>query len=83
MSKIVDDIIGSVVKGAMAEILNKTGLRKTRRSRGKAKAGTALKGGVLGTILDAALGQAKKRSAAKKQVSKRRNAAARSRQRTR
>lgn len=87
MSKIVEDIIGSVVKGAMSEILSKTGVRKTRRTRGKAKAGTSLGGGVVGSILEAALGgkPAKKtrRAPAKKQVSKRRTAAARSRQRSR
>ena len=87
MSKIVDQIIGSVVKGAMSEILSKTGLRKTRRARGKAKAGTSLGGGILGGILEAALGEkpARKtrRAPAKKQVSKRRTAAARSKQKAR
>ncbi|WP_296021988.1 hypothetical protein [uncultured Agrobacterium sp.] len=87
MSKIVDQIIGNVVKGAMSEILSKTGVRKTRRARGKAKSGTSLGGGILGGILEAALGEkpARKtrRAPAKKQVSKRRTAAARSKQRAR
>lgn len=87
MSKIVDQIIGSVVKGAMSEILSKTGVRKTRRARGKAKAGTSLGGGILGGILEAALGEKparkKRLTPAKRQVSKRRTAAARSKQRAR
>ncbi len=87
MSKIVDQIIGSVVKGAMSEILSKTGVRRTRRARGKAKAGTSLGGGILGGILEAAIGgkpaRKQKRTPAKRQVSKRRTAAARSKQRTR
>lgn len=86
MSKIVEQIIGDVVKGAMSEILTKTGLRKTRRTRRKAKAGTSLGGGILGDVLDAALGKPArkaKRTPAKKQVSKRRTAASRSKQRTR
>ena len=86
MSKIVEQIIGDVVKGAMSEILTKTGLRKTRRTRRKAKAGTSLSGGILGDVLDAALGKPArktKRTPAKKQVSKRRTAASRSKQRAR
>ena len=86
MAKIVDQIIGDVVKGAMAEILSKTGLRKTRRARGKAKAASSRGGDIVGSILKAALGskttRKPKRTAAKKQVSKRRTSASRSRQRT-
>lgn len=85
MSKIVDQFISGVVKGAMSEILKKTGVRQTRRTKRRAKASTSVAGGILGGILEAALGKKTTRTTkarpAKKQVSKRRTAAARSRQR--
>jgi hypothetical protein len=80
LSKIVDQLISGVIKGAMSEILKKTGVRQTRRTKRRAKASTSLGGGIVGSILKAALGE-KKTRVAKKQVSKRRTAAARSRQR--
>ena len=85
MSKIVDQLISGVVKGAMSEILNKTGVIQTRRTKRRAEASTSVAGGILGGILEAALGKKTTRTTkarpAKKQVSKRRTAAARSRQR--
>lgn len=85
MSKIVDQLISGVIKGAVAEILKKSGTRQTRRTKRCAKASTSIAGGLVGSILKAALGEKTTRKpktrVAKKQVSKRRTAAARSRQR--
>ncbi|NTZ90963.1 hypothetical protein [Agrobacterium tumefaciens] len=82
MSGIVDQLLNGVVKGALSEILTKTGIRKTRRTRRTKNTGS-LAGGIVGSVLEAALGGATKSKPAKKQVSKRRTAAARSRQRHR
>lgn len=85
MSKIVDQLISGVFKGAMSEILKKTGVGQTRRTKRRAKANASLAGGIVGGILEAALGKTTTRTTkarpAKKQVSKRRTVAARSRQR--
>lgn len=78
MSGIVDQLLNGVVKGALSEILTKTGIRKTRRARR-----TKSTGGIVGSVFEAALNAAVKPKPAKKQVSKRRTAAARSRQRYR
>ncbi|MQB09753.1 hypothetical protein DXT96_07785 [Agrobacterium sp. ICMP 6402] len=82
MSGIVDQLLNGVVKGALSEILTKTGIRKTRRMR-RTKSTGSLAGGIVGSVLEAALSGATKSKPAKKQVSKRRTAAARSRQRYR
>ncbi|CAN7448245.1 hypothetical protein HW571_21035 [Agrobacterium genomosp. 3] len=82
MSGIVDQVLNGVVKGALSEILTKTGIRKTRRTR-RTKSTGSLAGGIVGSVLKAALNAAVKPRPAKKQVSKRRTAAARSRQRYR
>lgn len=83
MSGIVDQLLSGVVKSALSEILTKTGLRKTRRTRRRTRANTSLAGGIVGSVLEAAINAAVKPRPAKKQVSKRRTAAARSRQRLR
>ena len=80
MSGIVDQLLNGVVKGALAEVLTKTGIRKTRRARRTENTGSAA-GGILGSVLEAAIKAAVKPKPARKQVSKRRTAAARSRQR--
>ncbi|MEJ1174209.1 hypothetical protein WA845_08180 [Agrobacterium sp. CMT1] len=82
MSGIVDQLLNGVVKGALAEVLTKTGIRKTRRAR-RTKSTGSLAGGIVGSVLKAAINAAVKPKPAKKQVSKRRTAAARSRQRYR
>jgi hypothetical protein len=82
LSGIVDQLLNGVVKGALAEVLTKTGIRKTRRARQTKSAGS-LAGGIVGSVLEAAINAAVKPKPAKKQVSKRRTAAARSRQRYR
>lgn len=84
MSKIVDQIISGVVKGAMAEILKKTGARTTKRTRRKTRSSKSLGDGIVGSILKAALGGKKTkpvRAPAKKQVSRRKTAASRSKKR--
>ncbi|MDZ7926093.1 MAG: hypothetical protein U5L46_02775 [Agrobacterium sp.] len=83
MSGIVDQLLNGVVKGALSEVLAKTGLGKTRRIRRRTKTNTSLAGGIVGSVLEAAIKAAVKPRPAKKQVSKRRTAAARSRQRLR
>ncbi|AAK87620.1 MULTISPECIES: hypothetical protein [Agrobacterium] len=80
MSGIVDQLLNGVVKGALAEVLTKTGIRKTRRARRTKNTGS-LTGGIVGSVLEAALNAAVKPKPARKQVSKRRTAASRSRQR--
>ncbi|MCZ7482206.1 hypothetical protein [Rhizobium rhizogenes] len=82
MSGIVDQVLNGVVKGALSEILTKTGIRKIRRTR-RTKNSGSLAGGIVGSVLEAAINAAVKPKPAKKQVSKRRTAAARSRQRYR
>jgi len=82
LSGIVDQVLNGVVKGALSEILTKTGIRKTRRTR-RTKSTGSLAGGIVGSVLKAALNAAVKPRPAKKQVSKRRTAAARSRQKYR
>jgi hypothetical protein len=73
LSGIVDQLLNGVVKGALAEVLTKTGIRKTRRARRTKN--------TVGSVLEAALNAAVKPKPARKQVSKRRTAASRSRQR--
>ncbi|QTK78238.1 hypothetical protein AT6N2_C0317 [Agrobacterium tumefaciens] len=80
MSGIVDQLLNGVVKGALAEVLTKTGIRKMRRARRTKSTGSSA-GGILGSVLEAAIKAAVKPKPARKQVSKRRTAAARSRQR--
>lgn len=82
MSGIVDQLLNGIVKSALSEILTKTGIRKTRRTR-RTKTSGSLAGGIVGSVLEAAINAAVKPKPAKKQVSKRRTAAARSRQRYR
>ncbi|MCZ7939962.1 hypothetical protein KHC17_17295 [Agrobacterium salinitolerans] len=80
MSGIVDQLLNGVVKGALAEVLTKSGIRKTRRAR-RTKSTRSAAGGILGSVLEAAIKAAVKPKPARKQVSKKRTAAARSRQR--
>lgn len=82
MSGIVDQLLNGIVKSALSEILTKTGIRKTRRTR-RTKTSGSLAGGIVGSVLEAAINAAVKPKPARKQVSKRRTAAARSRQRYR
>ena len=69
MSGIVDQLLNGVVKGALAEVLTKTGIRKTRRARRTKSTGSAA-GGILGSVLEAAIKAAVKPKPARKQVSK-------------
>lgn len=69
MSGIVDQLLNGVVKGALAEVLTKTGIRKTRRAR-RTKSAGSLAGGIVGSVLEAAINAAVKPKPAKKQVSK-------------
>lgn len=68
MSGIVDQLINGVVKGALSEVLTKTGIRKTRRAR-RTKSTGSLAGGIVGSVLEAAIKAAVKPKPAKKQVS--------------
>lgn len=64
MSGIVDQLINGVVKGALSEVLTKTGIRKTRRAR-RTKSTGSLAGGIVGSVLEAAIKAAVKPKPAK------------------
>ncbi|MGH6808961.1 MAG: hypothetical protein ACREEJ_19285 [Ensifer adhaerens] len=75
MADLIKELVSGVVDSALKEILKKTGVKRTATKRRTRKAAT---GGILGDILDAAIGRP-----AKKQVSRRRTASARSKARRR
>ena len=86
MAGLLDELVSGVVDAALKEVLKKTGVRKatTRRTRRKATTRKKTSGGLLGDILEAALKPEKKTAKRpRKQVSRRRMAASRSRQRSR
>jgi hypothetical protein len=91
MSGFFGQLVGGVVDGALKEILRKTGAgagkRKTRRTRAAASAdkprGQVASPSISGSVAKALARALAKSLAPKKQVSRRRTAAARSRQKTR
>jgi hypothetical protein len=93
MADLIKELVSGVVDAALKEVLKKTGVRRsptrrTRRKTTKAKTSKSkASGGILSDIIDAALNGGKKTATRKatrprKQVSRRRTAASRSRQRT-
>lgn len=80
MADLIKELVSGVVDSALKEILKKTGVKRTSTKRTKRRARTTASagGGILGHILEAAI-----RKPAKKQVSRRRTAAARSKTRRR
>jgi hypothetical protein len=86
MAGLLDELVSGVVDAALKEVLKKTGVRKaaTRRTRRKTTTRKKASGGLLGDILEAALKPEKKAAKRpRKQVSRRKTAASRSRQRSR
>jgi hypothetical protein len=87
MAGLLDELVSGVVDAALKEVLKKTGVRKTTTKRTRRRTTTAKKkasGGILGDIIEAALKPAKKvAKRPRKQVSRRRTTAGRSRQRSR
>ena len=86
MAGLLDELVSGVVDAALKEVLKKTGVRKatTRRTRRKTTTRKKASGGLLGDILEAALKPEKKTAKRpRKQVSRRKTAASRSRQRSR
>lgn len=86
MAGLLDELVSGVVDAALKEVLKKTGVRKTTTKRARRKTTTRKKtsGGILGDIIEAALKPEKKPvKRTRKQVSRRRTAANRSRQRSR
>ncbi|MBK5568760.1 hypothetical protein [Ensifer sp. SSB1] len=78
MADLIKELVSGVVDSALREILKKTGVKRTSTKRTKRRARTTSGGGILGDILEAAISKP-----AKKQVSRRRTAAARSKTRRR
>jgi hypothetical protein len=79
MTDLIKELISGVVDSALKEILKKTGATRTATKRTKRRTGkTRPSGGILAEIIEAAI-----RRPAKKQVSRRRTAAARSKVRRR
>ncbi|QRM55640.1 hypothetical protein [Sinorhizobium sp. BG8] len=81
MAGLLDELVSGVVDSALKEILRKSGVRKTRTNRTRRKSTKSKSGGLLADIVEAALVKTKKPP--RKQVSRRKSAASRSRQRTR
>ncbi|APG84639.1 hypothetical protein [Sinorhizobium americanum] len=79
MADLIKELVSGVVDSALKEILKKTGARKTATRRTKRRSRQAPgAGGILAEIIEAAI-----RKPAKKQVSRRRSAASRSKLRRR
>lgn len=57
MTKFVDKIVSEVVKGVVNEMLKKTGLTGRSRATATRTKTTSTGGGLLGSIIDAALGK--------------------------
>lgn len=86
MAGLLNELVSGVVDAALKEVLKKTGVRKTTAKRTRRRTTTRKKasGGILGDIIEAALKPEKKvAKRPRKQVSRRRTAAGRSRQRSR
>lgn len=85
MSGLFTELVSGVVDAALKEVLNKTGVRKTTTKRTRRKTTTRKKasGSLIGDIIEAALKPEKQKATrTRKQVSRRRTAASRSKQRT-
>jgi hypothetical protein len=78
VADLIKELVSGVVDSALKEILKKTGVKRTATKRTKRRTRKAATGGILGDILEAAIGKP-----AKKQVSRRRTAGARSKVRRR
>ncbi|MEY9781108.1 hypothetical protein [Sinorhizobium fredii] len=79
MADLFKELVSGVVDSALKEILKKTGARRTATKRTKRRTSkTSAPGGILAEIIEAAI-----RRPAKKQVSRRRTAASRSKVRRR
>ncbi|OCP03427.1 MULTISPECIES: hypothetical protein [unclassified Ensifer] len=79
MADLIKELVSGVVDSALKEILKKTGVKRTSTKRTKRRTRTASSGGgILADILEAAI-----RKPAKKQVSRRKTSAARSKTRRR
>ena len=79
MAGLVSEIVDNVIKSVLDEVLKKTGARtKTRRGKRQARSGTSGR-----FVRKAKASTTRKRKPARKQVSRRRTAAGRSRQRAR
>ncbi len=85
MAGLLDELVSGVVDAALKEVLKKTGVRKTTTTkRTRRKTTTKASGGLLGEIIEAVLKPEKKTAKRpRKQVSRRRTVASRSRQRSR
>ena len=84
MADLIKELVSGVVDAALKEVLKKTGVRKSPTKHTQRKTTTRKKasGGLLADIVEAALGKEKKPARKpRKQVSRRRTAASRSRQR--
>ena len=86
MAGLLDELVSGVVDAALKEVLKKTGVRKSPTRRTRRKATTTPKkasGGILGDIIEAVLKPARKKPVRRprKQVSRRKTTASRSRQR--
>lgn len=79
MAGVLEEFVSGVVSSALKEVLNKSGVRKTKSRRTRRRTSKAKSGGILAEIVEAAL----KPKPTRKQVSRRRTAAARSKQRRR
>lgn len=79
MADLIKELVSGVVDSALKEILKKTGARRTATRRTKRRTSkTPATGGILAEIIEAAI-----RRPAKKQLSRRRTAASRSKVRRR
>lgn len=79
MAGVIEEFVSGVVSSALKEVLNKSGVRGTKTRRTRRRTSKTKSGGILADIVEAAL----KPKPARKQVSRRRTAAARSKQRSR
>lgn len=79
MASLIEKLVSGVVKSAVSEILKKTGTATTKRTKRRTRKKETVAGGILESVIDAALGK----KPVRKQKSRRRTAAARSKQRTR
>ncbi|MQW90573.1 hypothetical protein [Sinorhizobium saheli] len=79
MADLIKELVSGVVESALREVLKKTGATRTATKRTKRRTGKSKPaGGLLAEIVEAAI-----RKPARKQVSRRRTAAARSKLRRR
>lgn len=79
MAGVIEEFVSGVVSSALKEVLKKSGVKKTSTRRTRRRTAKAKSGGILAEIVEAAL----KPKPARKQVSRRKSATARSKQRRR